>query len=169
MASAREKLQEASGAAANLPQLQAALDRKKLEIQELEQKAVTEKDVEKLRDGELLKLIQQSGCEMRTLSIGEIPVKRAWMSNDSALRGSPIGDPGQETPFQLVQWTVSLNIVGPMGSIYTFLNQISQMDRFIHTTKVDMRRSDNDENLTQLKMDFTLYDLVRKKAVKNGA
>ena len=160
---AREKLQEASGTAANLPQLQAALEKRKTEVQDLERKAVTDKDVERLRVGELQKLIRDAGCEMRQVQIDEQPQKRDWRSNDSPLRGSPIGDPGQETPFVLVQWTARLHIEGPMVNIYKFLQQMSQMDRFIHTTKVEMQRSETNDNMTQLRMEMMLFDLVRKK------
>lgn len=169
MADAREKLEEASGAAANLPQLLGTLDKKKREVQELERKAVTEKDVEHLRDGELQKLIRESGCEMRQMNFDEIPEKRDWMSNDSPLRGPQVGDPGKETPFVLKQWKVRLRIEGPMGSIYKFLERMSQMDRFIHTRQVYMKRSEANENLTQLELEITLFDLARKKAGKVGA
>jgi len=167
-ANAREKLQEASGTAANLPQLQAALDKRKKEVQELERKAVTEKDVDRLRVGGLQKLIRDAGCEMRQVQIDEQPTKRDWRSNDSPLRGSPLGDPGQETPFQLHQWTARLQIEGPMVNIYKFLQQINQMDRFIHTTKVEMQRSETNENMTQLRMEMMLFDLVRKKNGKTA-
>jgi hypothetical protein len=169
VAVAREKLEEASGTAANLPLLQGTLDKKKREVQELERKAVTEKDVEQLRAGDLQKLIRDAGCDMRRVSIDEIPAKRDWKSNDSPLRNTPIGDPGQDTPFSLMQWNAQLQIEGPMGNIYKFLQLMSQMDRFIHTTKVEMKRSATNENLTQLRMDITLYDLVRKTSRKNGA
>ena len=169
VAAAREKLSVASGTAANLPQLQTALAKRKQELQELERKAVTEKDVEQLRDGGLQKLIRESGCAMRQVSIDEIPDKKPWRSNDSALRGPPNGDPGQETPFELLQWKARLHVEGPMVNIYKFLQQLSQMDRFTHTTKVEMQRSETDDSLTQLKMEITLFDLVRKKANKSGA
>lgn len=166
---AREKLKEASGTAANLPLLQATLEKKRREVQELEAKAVTEKDVEKLRDGELQKLIRESGCEMRSVLIDEVPERRDWRSNDSPLRSSPIGNPGQETPFVLTQWKTRLHIEGPMGNIYMFLQRMSQMDRFLQTTKVEMKRSPSNDNLTQLILEFTLFDLARKKAGKSGA
>jgi Tfp pilus assembly protein PilO len=165
---AREKLDEASGAAANLPQMQTALLQKKRELQELEHKAVTEKDVEGFRD-ELQKLIREVGCEMREVYIEEVPTKRPWMTNDSPLRGSPPGNSGPETPFVLAQWNARLRIEGPMGSIYKFLTRVSKMDRFIHTRLVEMKRSEADENQTQLRMEVTLYDLERKKATKDAA
>ena len=168
MAKAREKLEEVSGTAANLPQLTQTLNRKKQELRAFELKAVTEKDVEHLRD-ELQKLIREAGCEMREVNIDELPMKRSWMSNDSPLRGAPIGDPGQETPFVLAQWNARLRIEGPMVSVYKFLARVNEMDRFIQTRQVDMQRSEANESLTQLKLEVTLYDLARKTAGKGGA
>jgi Tfp pilus assembly protein PilO len=165
---AREKLTEASGAAANLPQMQSALQKKKRELEELEQKAVSEKDVEHFRD-ELQKLIREVGCEMREVHIDEIPTKRPWMSNDSSLNTVSSGNAGPETPFVLVQWNARLRIEGPMGSIYKFLTRVSQLDRFMHARLVDMKRSETDENQTQLRMEVTLFDLERKKAAKDAA
>jgi hypothetical protein len=166
---AREKLKEASSTAANLPQLQAALEKRKIEVQDLERKAVTDKDVERLRVGEFQKLIRDAGCEMREVKIDDQATKRDWRSNDSPLRGSPIGDPGQETPFVLMQWTARLHIEGPIGNVYKFLQQLGQMDRFIHTTKVEMQRSERSDDMTQLKMEIMLFDLVRKKNGKAAA
>lgn len=165
---AREKLDEASGAAANLPQMQAALQAKKRDLEALERKAVTEKDVEHFRD-ELQKLIREAGCEMRVVNIDGSPFRRPWKSNDHPLRTDSAGDLGQDTPFELVQWKAHLQIEGPMGSIYKFLERVSQMDRFIHAQQVTMKRSDVDENQTQLLMDVTLFNLERKKVVKTGA
>jgi hypothetical protein len=56
-----------------------------------------------------------------------------------------------------------------MGNIYKFLQRMNQTDRFIHTTRVDMKRSEANENLTKLHMEFTLFDLTRKKVGKSGA
>lgn len=168
MAGVREKLNEASGTAANLPQLQSVLEKRKREVEELERKVVTEKDVEHLRDGELQKLIRETGCEMRSVTIDEMPQKREWRSNDSPLRGTPPGDAGQPTPFNLTQWNAKLQIEGRSLNIYKFLERISQMDRFIHTRLVQMLRSDTNENLTELRMEITLFDLVRKKTGKDG-
>jgi Tfp pilus assembly protein PilO len=169
MSGARQKLDEASGTAANLPQMRTALDRTQREVQELERKAITQKDLEHLRDGELQKLIRETGCEMRQMSIDEVPMKRDWRSNDSPLRGTPIGDAGQPTPFVLMQWNARLQIEGRSHSIYKFLERISQMDRFIQARSVQMQRSETNENMTQLRMEITLFDLARKKSGKDGA
>ena len=168
MVAAREKLDEASGTAANLPQMKNALDKRKSEVQELERKAVTEKDIEHLRDGELQKLIRDAGCEMRSVTIDDIPAKREWRSNDSPLRGVPPGESGQPTPFELTQWNARLLVEGRSINIYKLLERISQMDRFIQTRLVHMQRSETNENLTQLRMELTLFDLARKKVGKNG-
>ena len=165
---AREKLDEASGAAANLPQMQAMLLAKKRDLEALERKAVTEKDVEHFRD-ELQKLIREAGCEMRVVNIDGLPYRRPWKSNDDPLRMTMPGDTGQETPFELVQWKAHLQIQGPMGNIYKFLERVSQMDRFIQAQQVTMKRSDVDENQTQLLMDVVLFNLERKKIAKAGA
>ena len=56
-----------------------------------------------------------------------------------------------------------------MGNIYKFLERVSQMDRFIQAQQVTMKRSDVDENQTQLLMDVVLFNLERKKIAKAGA
>lgn len=161
--SAREKLTEAEGAAANVPQMQAALAKRRTEVEALESKAITERDVESLRT-DLQRLIRDVGCEMREVYIEEIPTRRAWMSNDSPLTGAPVGNPGQETPFVLVQWESKIRLEGEMGSIYKFLAQLNQMDRLIHTKVVELKRSDINENQTQLRVEMTLFGLERKQA-----
>ena len=163
MATAREKLNDASGNAANLPQVQATLDAKKRELEVLERKAVSETDIEKFRE-ELQRMIRETGCEMREVNVDETPQKRAWMSKDSPLRNGPVTDPGTETPFVLSQWNARMRLEGSMGAVYKFLASLNQMDRFIHTKEVQLARADGQENRTQLRMDITFYGLTRKKA-----
>lgn len=163
MASAREKLTEASGSAANLPQVQASLELKKNELAALERKTINDKEIEKFRDS-LQRLIRETGCEMREVSVDELPQKRSWMSKDSPLRNGPVADPGTETPFVLAQWNARMRIEGTMGSIYKFLASLHEMDRFIQTREVNLQRAEGQDNRTQLRMDITLYDLTRKKA-----
>jgi hypothetical protein len=42
------------------------------------------------------------------------------------------------------------------------------MDLLIHTRLVELQRSRADENLTQLRMEFTLFDLARKNTSRNA-
>jgi hypothetical protein len=148
--------------------MQTTLEAKKRQLEQLERKAVPQRDIEKLR-AELQQLIHDVGCEMREVYIEDMPTRRPWKSNDSPLLGPPTGNPGQETPFFLTQRNAKIRIEGPMPSIYTFLARLNQMDRFIHTKMVSLQRSDADENQTQLRIEMTLFDLERKSASPGGA
>jgi Tfp pilus assembly protein PilO len=161
--SAREKLAETKLQVQNLPQLQRAFDRKKSELGLLAKKAVNETNVEQFRET-LHKLIRETGCTLRVGNIGANAMPRAWMTNDSPLGKKAFLDPGPETNFVLINRNAKLEIEGPMASVYQFMARVSQLDRFIHVKHIKLERSSRDENVTQLDMDFDMFDLTRKKA-----
>ena len=158
---AREKLEEAKRQVQNLPQLKQTFEKKKQLLVGLESKAVTEKDVLQLKEA-LQKLIRETGCSMRILTIDEVPSPRPWMTNDSPLRHKVHVDPGPVTNFNLLSRTAKLTIDGPMTSVYQFMSRMSQLDRFIHVKFVRLERGTRDDNVTQLEMEFDLFDLARK-------
>ena len=158
---AREKLEEAKRQVENLPQLKQTFEKKKQQLTALEGKAIAEKDVVPLREI-LQKLIRETGCTMRTLNVDEVAQPRPWMTNDSPLRNKVHVDPGPVTNFNLLIRTTKLQIDGPMSSVYQFMSRISQLDRFIHVKHVRLERSARDENVTQLEMEFDMFDLARK-------
>jgi Tfp pilus assembly protein PilO len=163
MRDAQEKLTEAKRQLQHLPELKRLFDARKQELQGLEAKAVTPQEIANLH-ATLQQLIRETGCEMRRLDIGE-PSTRAWMSSDSPTRRGKVGALGQETPFQLVSRTAVLRMEGTMTNLYRFLARVSQLDRFIHTRQVRLDRSQRNEEVTELEMQFELFDLVRKKSV----
>lgn len=159
---AREKVSETKRQLQNLPQLQRTFEQKKRELQALESKAVTQNDVEHLR-GLLQKLIRETECEMREVTISE-PNIRPWTTNDSVRRGTILSELGTETPFRLIQRNGILRIEGAMPNVYRFLSGVHQLNRFINAKQIKLERSSRDENLTQLEMQFEMFDLARKKA-----
>jgi hypothetical protein len=162
IADAREKLDEVNRRLDNLPLLKKRFAEKEREVTALEAKAITPKEVEGLH-ATLQQLIRETGCDMRRLDINE-PNARAWMSNDSATHRFSVGDPGHETPFQLVSRTAVLRMEGAMPNVYHFLARVNQLERFIHAKQIRLERSPRNDNVTELEMHVDLYDLVRKKA-----
>ena len=162
VANAREKLAEVNRQLDNLPQLQRLFTDKEREVAKLEAKSITQKEVEHLHST-LQQMIRDSGCEMRTLNIGD-PTSRTWMSNDSPTKRFSVGNPGQETPFQLVSRTAVLKMEGAMPNVYHFLARVNQLERFIHAKQIRLERSPRNETSTELEMNFELFDLVKKKS-----
>jgi Tfp pilus assembly protein PilO len=163
---AREKLDEIKRQVQNLPQLQQTFERNKRQLKTLEAKAVTEKNVEQLRDT-LAKLIRETGCTQRLLSIDTSPTLKTWMTNDSALGRKAYVDPGPETKYLLANRNAKLAIEGAMANVYQFMARVSQLDRFMHVKRVRLERSARDENVTELEMEFELFDLTRKTVAKS--
>jgi len=148
-----------------LPQLQRLFGEKKRELEALEAKALTPKEVENLY-GTLQQLIRETGCQMRRLDISD-PTSRAWFTQDSPTRRNQVGGtPSTETAFQLVSRTAVLRMEGTMPNVYQFLARVNQLERFIHAKQVRLERSQRNENTTELEMQFELYDLARKAQPK---
>lgn len=159
---ARQNLDEANQQLQNLPLLRRTFEERKRELEHLEKKALTPREVENLR-GNLQQLIRENGCVMRTLDISDA-FSRPWSSNDSPTRRVTVGPPGQETPYMLVSRTATLRMEGEMANVYQFLARASQLERFLHAKQIRLERSVRDENLIELEMHFELFDLTRKKS-----
>jgi hypothetical protein len=102
---------------------------------------------------------------MRKLEISD-PQARAWMSNDSPTQRFRLGHPGQETPFQLISRNATLRMEGAMPNVYHFLARVYQLERFLHAKVVRLERSTRNENITELEMQFEMFDLARKTQTK---
>ncbi|MGE0760528.1 MAG: hypothetical protein AB7F89_00310 [Pirellulaceae bacterium] len=162
MQTVQEKLDEANRQLQNLPDLKRLFASKKQEVQTLEGKVISTKDVERLY-GTLQQLIRETGCEMRRLDISD-PSSRAWTTNDSPTRRHLTGPPGQETPFLLVSRTAVLRMEGSMPNVYQFLSRVNQLEKFLHAKQIRLERSQRNENAAELEMHLELFDLVRKNA-----
>ena len=104
---------------------------------------------------------RETGCVMRKLEISE-PNTQSWTTNASPTRQT-VGDPGQETAFNLVRRTAQLNVEGPIENVYQFMAHISELNRLMHAKLVKLGRTQQDETVT-LEMNFESYDLVRKNS-----
>lgn len=159
---ARENLEEAQRQVENLPQLQRLFERQKRDLSQLEAMAVTAKEAENLREL-LQKAIRETGCIPRTVDVRDQSQQRPWMTNDSPIPRKTFLKPGDATPFQLVTRTATLQLEGPMTSVYQFMSRASQLQHFIYVKSVRLERTMRDPNLMQLDMEIDMFDLARGK------
>jgi Tfp pilus assembly protein PilO len=159
---AREKLEDTKRQLQNLPQLQRMFEQKKKALQALETKAVTEQNLDQLREN-FHRLIRDTNCAMKSLVFSDSPTPRAWHANDSPLVMKTYLVPPPETEYVLNKRTAKLEIEGPMSNVYQFMAKVSQLDRFIHVNRVALERSQTDERV-KLNLEFDMFDLTKKKA-----
>ena len=160
VAAAQDELSQAQQDIQTLPRLTQELVEKKDELRKLENQTVTEPIAQRLRE-DLTQLVRDTGCMMSSIKLDDSST-RVWMEEDDAISGRRRVDRGQETPFELVTWQLSVTITGPMAGIHQFLSGIHRINKLVHTKTVSMRRSANEENKTVLQLDLLLFNLARK-------
>lgn len=160
MSDAREQLEEAERTIATLPQYKQLHERKVAEVSVLEKRVVSQQAAKELRDW-LIQLGRETGCTVRKSNLGDAST-RPWKEEDHPLNGTRRHDSGGDTPFQLETRQVSLLVTGPMAGLYSFLEEIHQVDKLIHSQAVTIKSSNDDGTAASMGMNLKLFDLTRK-------
>ena len=160
LSAARLDVEEMQSAFDDLPRFEQLFKSKTQELQQLENRAVSEANAQGLR-GNLVEMVRQTGCTMRQIRFGE-PIRRDWTTADDPVRGGSAAERGEKTPYQLEARQISLSVTGSMANLHEFMAQIHRLDQFIHTKSVALKRAEDGGNAAIMDMDVLLFDLVKK-------
>jgi hypothetical protein len=159
---ARSELEETERQIENLPKFTQLLEKRKLELANLEKQTFSQDAAQTLRS-ELQQMIRETDCQMRNVRLGD-PISRDWTTNDDPVTLVNMADRGTSTPFQLVTRQMSLQITGTMPNLSRFLERLSKLNGLVHTKSISLRRTSQQSTNTSLDMEILLFDLARRPA-----
>jgi len=151
-------LREGEAQAGRVDLYQKQAEKKLSQLKELEAKALSPAEIEKLRN-QLVVMVKESRCKLRRVRLGD-PSLRTWYDEDNPLETRARPDSDKKTPFRLRTHPLNVAITGNLNDVNDFLARLSQQDRLIHTGGFNLRKSTEDKNLVELEMDLLLFDLV---------
>ena len=69
-----------------------------------------------------------------------------------------------DTPFLLKSQQLALSVEGKLSAIQELLSSVPAQDRLLQMGHISIKQVDGNPKLVSLDVEFTLFDLVRKKA-----
>lgn len=110
----------------------------------------------------VVKLVRDSGCQLRRLNIGT-PNSREWLDGDDPLEKTP-NKKLKPTGFQLERRQVSLSLVGTSASVRRLIDKFEQYDKQVHVEGIELKPLGTDGRSVELTMDLWYFTLARKSA-----
>ena len=142
---------------------QKKLTEQKAKLSEHEHRAFGEDEAEHFR-GQLAELTRRSGCTMRRVRLTDARTREWKATNDDPLADrSPAAAKG-DTPFLLKSQQLALSVEGKLSAIQELLSSVPAQDRLLQMGHISIKQVDGNPKLVSLDVEFTLFDLVRKKA-----
>lgn len=110
----------------------------------------------------LVKLIRDSGCQLRRLNISPAVI-RDWGRDDDPLEKT-YNKKLKPTGYQLQRRQVSLTLSGPTASVRRLIERFEQHDKQVHLQTLDLKPSAGNGRRVELTMELWYFTLERTAA-----
>lgn len=122
---------------------------------------LTEENEADYRNG-LVKLVRDSGCQLRRLNVGSATV-RDWGQDDDPLEKS-YNKKLKPTGYKLERRQVSLSLTGPTVSVRKLIERLEQQDKQVHLQTMDLKPDAGNGRRVELTMELWYFTLIRAAA-----
>ena len=145
---------------ATLPRFEQRVDSLKVQLANLEEKAVAGENVNTFR-AKVVEIVREAGCQVRRVNAGEVQ-SRVWLKDDSPLEKGRRAKKSDETKFVLQSQPFQLTVTGSMPQLTQLLARINELDKISHTRHLMVRPTGRDGVELEMQLELVFFDLQKK-------
>ena len=142
VSSKAEQLENLQNSVAELKEERTSLEST---VKKMRGKLVAENEVETFRN-RIVEIVRHSNCHLRNITLGE-RTQRPWMEQDDVLSDGNDDQDFEEDPTEYSVQTqkLGLSVTGPFDDIRTLMQAVQEIEKFLHTTELDIHSGNDSE------------------------